>query len=145
VSNGTNELDPDAPSDVKRPACIRCGRELVSLRSQRCGYGHECLTAILTASNQVDMRDWTAEQVQSALTLLRDGGIVLWRQSTRNLVYRSIATDGVTHYMTTIQACNCTAGRWERACYHRLAVTILQLSRETSRSRRRDYRKSEVT
>ena len=144
MSNGTNELDPEAPSDVARPACIRCGRELRSLRSQRNGYGHECWSAILAASRMPEIRnaDWTFAQLDSAVELIRDGGIMLWRQSTRNLVYRSVASDGVTAYLTTIQACNCTAGRWERSCYHRLAVAILQLSRETSRSRRRNYQKT---
>lgn len=141
MANGTYDLDPDAPSDVKQPCCIRCGRELVSLRSQRYGYGHECWSAILAASRMPEIRDapWTFAQLDSALDLMREGGLVLWRQGTRNLVYRSVASDGVTRYLCTTQACNCPAGRWERACYHRLAATILQLSRETSRSRRRDY------
>jgi hypothetical protein len=143
-----NELDPEAPSDVKQPVCIRCGRELISLRSKRYGYGHECLTAILAATRALHVHesdDWSWAQLDAAVELLRDRGMVLWRQSTRNEVYRSIASDGVTTYLTTIQACNCPAGRWERMCYHRLAVKILQLSRELSRSQRRDYRKSEAT
>jgi hypothetical protein len=135
----TDELDPDVPSDVKQPCCIRCARELHSLRSQRTSYGQECWSAILAASRLPDIRDsdWTFSQLDSAIDLMREGGIVLWRQSTRNLVYHSVAHDGGARYLTTIQACNCPAGRWERSCYHRLAVTILHLSRQTSRSRRR--------
>jgi len=136
-----DDLDPTVPSNVRQPVCIRCARELVSLRSQRAGYGHECWTAILAASRLPEIREarWSFEQLDSAIELMREGGIVLWRQTTRNVVYRSSAHDGETHYLTTKQACNCPAGRWERACYHRLAVVILNLSMTTSRSRRRDY------
>lgn len=139
----TDDLDPQLPTNVKQPCCIRCGRELLSPRSQRVHYGQECWTAILAASRlpEVHERDWTFGQLDNALDLMREGGIVLWRQTTRNLVYRSIAHDGVTRYLTTSQVCNCPAGRWERACYHRLAVVILQLSTTTSRSRSRDYGK----
>lgn len=140
MTNGTHDLlDPDAPTNVRQPVCIRCARELHSLKSERRGYGHECWTAILAASRLPAIRssDWTSKQLDDALDLMREGGILLWRQTTRNQVYRSVAHDGVTHYLTTAQACNCPAGRWERACYHRLAVTILGLSVKTSRSQRR--------
>lgn len=134
----TDDLDPDVPSNVKQPVCIRCARELHSWDSQRRHYGQECWTAILAASRLPEVRDsdWTFKQLDDAVDLMREGGIVLWRQ-TRNQVYRSIAHDGVTYYLTTVQACNCPAGRWERTCYHRLAVAILQLSAKTARSQRR--------
>jgi len=133
-----DDLDPDVSANVAQPCCIRCGRELVSLRSQRLNYGHECWSAILAASRLPEIREsaWTFTQLDNAIDLMREGGIMLWRKSSRNLIYRSVATDGVTFYLTTVQACNCPAGRWERSCYHRLAVTILQLSIETARVRR---------
>lgn len=135
----TDDLDSDVPSNVKQPCCIRCARELRSLKSERRGYGHECWTAILAASRLPEVRDseWTFKQLDDAIDLMREGGIILWRQTTRNLVYRSVAHDGITRYLTTVQVCSCPAGRWERACYHRLAVTILRLSVKTARSQRR--------
>lgn len=135
----TDDLDPNVPSNVKQPVCIRCARELQSLQSASRRYGHECWTAILAASRLPEIRDsdWTFKQLDDAVDLMREGGILLWRQTSRNQVYRSVAHDGVTHYLTTVQACNCPAGRWERACYHRLAVTILRLSVKTARSQRR--------
>lgn len=135
----TDDLNPDVPSNVKQPCCIRCARELRSLKSERRSYGSECWTAILAASRLPEVRDseWTFKQLDDAIDLMREGGIILWRQTSRNLVYRSVAHDGTMRYLTTVQACNCPAGRWERACYHRLAVTILRLSVKTARSQRR--------
>src|SRR5690349_23165180 len=97
----TDDLDPDVPTNVKQPVCIRCTRELRSLKSAPRHYGQECWTAILAASRLPEVRDsdWTFKQLDDAVDLMREGGILLWRQTSRNLVYRSVAHDGVTHYL----------------------------------------------
>lgn len=107
----------------REPHCLRCGRELHSVRSIRAGYGQECWTAVLSAAQTADLSDWSDTQVDDALELLRDGGISLHRQG-RNPVYRVVGNDGRYHF-TAPQLCTCEAGRWGRMCYHRAAVKIL--------------------
>lgn len=126
-----DENEVEAP-----PLCLRCGRELRSTRAQRASYGPECWTAILAAYNQVDLSTWSPSQAQAALELIRDGGIVLIRDSD-SYAYRSTSTDGNGFYLTVSAACSCPAGQHERLCYHRAAVAILRASRETTRSRYR--------
>lgn len=123
-----NETEVAAP-----PLCLRCGRELRSDRARRTGYGPECWTAILTAAKKADLSDWSPGQVDAALELIRDGGIVLVRDP-HSYAFRSAASDGAAFYLTVTAACSCPAGQREIRCYHRAAVKILLTSRETSRS-----------
>jgi hypothetical protein len=132
-----DELDSDLKSNVTQPCCVRCGRELRSPRAQRVGYGPECWTAILTAHEDVyNDGDWSARQLGDALELIRDRGIILWHRG-RNTVYRSVGSDGVDHYLTSVNVCNCPAGLQGNLCYHRAAVTTLLKSTEKARSKRR--------
>lgn len=130
-----NDTDAAAP-----PLCVRCGRPLRSERAQRIGYGPECWSAILAASERVDLSAWTVGQVTNALELIRDGGMVLIRDRD-SFAYRSTASDGTTFYLTVTSACSCPAGQRENLCYHRAAVKILLASRDTARSQHRDYGK----
>lgn len=123
-----NETEVVAP-----PLCLRCGRELRSERARRAGYGPECWTAIMAASREADLSAWSPGQVDAALELIRDGGILLIRDP-RSVAFRSAASDGVAFYLTVTAACSCPAGQREILCYHRAAVEILLASRETSRS-----------
>ena len=123
-----NQVETDAP-----PLCLRCGRALRSERARRAGYGPECWTAILAAHNQADLSTWSPGQVDAALELIRDGGIVLIRDP-HSFAFRSVASDGAAFYLTVTAACSCPAGQREIACYHRAAVAILLASRLTSRS-----------
>lgn len=125
---------------VTPPLCLRCGRTLQSERAQRLGYGPECWTAILAASELVDLSAWSPSQVYMAMDLIRDGGIVLIRDPD-SYAYRSASSDGTMFYLTVSAACSCPAGQHERLCYHRAAVTILRASRETTRSRYRSRSK----
>ncbi len=144
MTNGTHDLDLDSVPEVTvPPLCLRCGRPLQSERAQRLSYGPECWAAILAASEQVDLTAWKSDQVQKALELIRDGGIVLIRDRG-SYAYRSSSSDGDTFYLTVTAACSCPAGQRENLCYHRAAVTILLHSVETTRSRSRDYGKKEV-
>jgi hypothetical protein len=126
------------------PLCLRCGRALHSERARRAGYGPECWAAILAARNQVDQGAWSPGQVDAALELIRDGGIVLIRDP-HSYAFRSVASDGAAFYLTVTAACSCPAGQREILCYHRAAVAILLASRSTSRSCHRDYTKTKGT
>lgn len=139
-----DELDPNLPTNVAQPCCVRCGRALRSARARRVGYGPECWTAILAAHEDVyNAGDWSARQTGDALELIRDKGIILWHRG-RNVVYRSVATNGVDYYLTSINVCNCPAGLQGNLCYHRAAVATLLKSTEEARSKRRHLRKNGI-
>lgn len=124
--------------DVDLPLCVRCGRPLRSERAQRTGYGPECWTAILAAARWLDLSAWSPGQVDAALELIRDGGMVLIRDRD-SFAYRTAASDGAAFYLTVTAACSCPAGQRELLCYHRAAAQILLASRGTARSQHRDY------
>lgn len=61
-------------------------------------------------------------QVDKALDLLRDGGIVPVR---RLRAFRCVSSTGTARYLVAPEACTCPAGLTGRLCYHRIAVLLL--------------------
>ncbi|MEV6833499.1 DUF6011 domain-containing protein [Streptomyces sp. NPDC051133] len=99
--------------------CLRCGRPLTSAKSQAAGYGPTCARHIRRA--QVELTDYKAHQVASAIDLIEDGAIVL----IRDQVFAAVSTDGTETHLVHPAACNCKAGLRGTRCYHQLAARML--------------------
>jgi hypothetical protein len=106
--------------------CLRCGRHITSARSKRLGYGEECwrkmraLVAAIREAVDTTPHEFTERQIESAVELIEDRGIV----HINNYVFEAVSTDGTTTYLTAPDECMCPAGEAERACYHMLASII---------------------
>jgi hypothetical protein len=104
---------------MENERCRRCGRKLRSARSKSIGYGRVCFWRIKNALP----RGHTLAQVEKALDLINDGGVVsLAIGHRKNQVFRVVSSNGEDTYLTAAVLCTCPAGRAERLCYHRVAV-----------------------
>lgn len=103
--------------------CLRCGRILRAATSVAAGYGRGCKARIRAAAIAAAVRDFTAQQVTKALELIADNGLVPTRHAG---VFRAVASDGTTTYLTHSDTCNCPAGlRSRNRCYHSAAVRMV--------------------
>lgn len=103
--------------------CRRCGRKLWSAKSQEIGYGRFCLRKVQKAVDQLGAKE---VQVNRALDLIESDGIVeVVSKRFKNRLFRVVASSGNELYTTTVDVCTCPAGRAERLCYHRVAVTMV--------------------
>lgn len=103
--------------------CLRCGRKIMAG-----SYGPTCLRKIRAAAQTADLSAWTPAQVEAAIELIADGGVV---PSTREGVFHTVSTDGTEIHRTHPHGCNCTNGlqtRPPRPCLHRCAVVIVLAS-----------------
>lgn len=101
--------------------CRRCGRRLWSQKSRDIGYGRFCYRKVRAA---VDALRPSPTQIDRALELIEDGGIVDVGGRFNNLVFRIVGTDGEIRYRCTPNLCTCPAGQADRLCYHRVAVAV---------------------
>lgn len=67
-------------------------------------------------------RAFTDQQVESALELITDGGIV----HVGDDVFEVVSTDGTQRYLCTIFECTCPAGERDVNCYHQVASLVFQ-------------------
>lgn len=102
--------------------CLRCGRRLCSPASIAAGYGGGCRAKIRKAARTADLSAWTPRQVEDAVELIGDGGVV---PTSRPRVFRTVSTDGLEVHLTHLRACNCAAGLRSVRCYHRAAVALV--------------------
>ncbi len=100
--------------------CVLCGRPLggsvIDLP-----IGRVCKRKLLS----VDLTDAKPFQVDKALDLIVDRGIVRIRTRFTLPTFKVASSDGSTTYLTAPSACTCPAGLATRLCYHRLAVRML--------------------
>lgn len=102
--------------------CLRCHRTLRSAASIARGYGRTCQARITAAAKLAAHKP---AQVEKAVELLADGGLVLVRRR-RTPVFQVVASNGVDRYLTAPQACTCKAGlRGTSTCYHRIAAQLI--------------------
>ena len=103
--------------------CLRCGRKLTAPRSIADSYGKTCKTRIRKAAIETALAGFTPAQREKAAELIADGGLV---PTSRPGVYRTAGSKGDVTYLTHSAVCTCPAGLHERACYHLLAVRVVE-------------------
>ncbi len=104
--------------------CGRCGRRLSSTVSIERGYGRHCfgkvkaLTAIV--GNSTEARYTT--QINKAIEVIEDAGVLRYYGA-----YLVVASNGLCAYAVDAEAltCTCTAGIFQKPCYHRAAVYLV--------------------
>jgi len=106
--------------------CQRCGRRLRAAQSVAASLGPGCRARIRAAALSDALRAWTGQQIDKALELITDKGIV---RAGMAGVFRTVSSDGQSCYLSAATGCNCRAGLNGRRCYHTAAVVIL-LARE---------------
>lgn len=119
--------------------CKGCGRKLKAKASVAQGRGPRCQAKhvarlaqlINDAIGALPEVGFTADQRDKAADLLADGGIVPAAESAPGL-YLAVSTNGENNYATRADACNCKAGRYGRACYHRAAALVLDVVRSAA-------------
>jgi hypothetical protein len=65
---------------------------------------------------------FSAEQIDKALQLIADGGIV---ETGFAREWVTVSSDGSTHYLTAPDTCQCRAALCGRRCYHQAAAAML--------------------
>lgn len=106
-----------------RPRCLKCRHVLRSAKSIARGYGPTCAKYIKENAT-VAATDFKAVQVEKAVQLIADGGIV---RSIRPRLFFAVSSKGDENYVvnTIDNSCTCKAGLNSRRCYHLAAVQIL--------------------
>lgn len=106
-----------------RPRCLKCRRVLRSAKSVALGYGPTC-TKRVKENARFAAEDFQPVQVEKALELLADGGIV---RSIRPRLFFAVSSTGDNNYVvnTIDNSCTCKAGQRDIRCYHLAAVQIL--------------------
>lgn len=100
--------------------CLRCHRPLRSAKSIADGRGRHCKAKAAAAAKASTAKP---AQIDKAMELIDDGGLVLVRGTKNRRVFRSVSTDGTRSYLTAATGqCNCPAGLRNKPCYHRLAA-----------------------
>ena len=108
--------------------CGRCARALRSSRSRKLGFGEECWRKMRATARVIrdeyrrGLSSFTGRQVDAALELITDGGIV----HIGDYTFTSVSTDGSEQYVCTGFECTCPAGERDVNCYHQLAAIVLQ-------------------
>ncbi len=126
-SGMSNDAITAAPAEQAR--CLGCGRKISSPESLAAGRGSGCRAKLRKAVKSADLSAWTPAQVEKALELIGDGGIV--RAGQRPDVFRAVSEDGGDIHVTTPKGCNCDASRGllaKRPCYHRCAALIVLIA-----------------
>jgi hypothetical protein len=114
--------------DTKTTKCLRCHRVLRCESSKRAGYGRWCRAKIRAAIMAEVIKGFTEAQVEAARELIEDGALVPLRRG----VFRVVSTDGLRHYLTHSQGCNCPFGirrTTAKACKHMLGARIVTASK----------------
>lgn len=104
--------------------CLRCGRQLRSVKAIADQYGRYCLAKKREEDLRKAAEGYTPQQLAKAFELIADGGVTPLIK--RPHVYTAVSSDGKVAYLVTTGSCNCPAGLHERRCYHRLAVALLE-------------------
>lgn len=68
------------------------------------------------------LTSFTGRQIDAALEVIADGGIV----HVGGYTFEVVSTDGSEHYLCTGFECTCAAGERDVSCYHQLAALVLQ-------------------
>ncbi len=102
--------------------CARCGRPLRCATSRARGYGWGCWARIRRARRLAALVSYTRQQIDAALELIEDCGIVRLYAAG---AYRAVNSDGTATYLVHAAGCTCPAGLSGRACYHRAAALMV--------------------
>lgn len=104
--------------------CQHCRRILRSAASIARRAGRWCAAKARKAERLARIaRDFKAAQVEKALEMIADGGLVA---TNREGVFRTVSSRGDDVYLTHSATCTCEAGRRGRfTCYHVLAVRLV--------------------
>jgi hypothetical protein len=106
--------------------CLRpgCGRKLTSVKSVACGYGPVCRRRIREAEQAAELGNFHDWQLAKAREAIEQKAVI---PSTREGLYASVSSDGVTVYLTDARdgSCTCKAAANGRRCYHIAAALIL--------------------
>jgi len=104
--------------------CLRCGRTLRAASSVARGYGRGCRAIIRAAAIAAAVKGFAQRQVDAALELISDGGLVA---TSRPGVFRAVSSKGDGSYLTHPATCSCAAAKRGKAtpCYHSLAAKIV--------------------
>lgn len=101
--------------------CTKCGRRLRVPSPD--GYGPKCRRKIRRATRAPELAQYKPHLVEAAVELLEQGGLVVLRKSSKNLVFLAVSSDGSTTYRTARAACTCPAGlKAIHVCKHRIAA-----------------------
>jgi hypothetical protein len=65
------------------------------------------------------LAEFTARQIDQARELIEDGGVI---PTAMAAVVRTVSSDGLRVYLTTLNACTCPAAK---ACFHRAALLMV--------------------
>lgn len=106
-----------------RPRCTKCRHVLRTAKSIALGYGPTCMRRI-KSNAAVAAEDFKPVQVEKALELITDGGLV---PSIRPRLFFAVSSRGDENYLinTIDNSCNCKAGRNGHRCYHLAAAQIV--------------------
>jgi hypothetical protein len=99
--------------------CGRCGRELRSAKSKARGMGATCARRARAEATFTEAQVEKAHEVISDRAIARVGTTAGGRP-----LFRVVAADGASAYLSTRLACTCKAGQHRRPCYHRLASVL---------------------
>jgi hypothetical protein len=99
--------------------CRRCKRPLRNTRRRKNQIGRDCARL---EKLQVIIDTFTPEQIEKAKEILDLGAF----QKADN-VYNILSSDGSQIYLTSSKQCTCTAGQYDKMCYHRVAVMMLDI------------------
>jgi hypothetical protein len=108
--------------------CTKCGRRLRNYSPD--GLGPKCRRKVRKAGrSEVIARRYKAHLVEKAVELLEQGGLIPLRESSKNVVFLAVSSDGSTAYRTAVAACTCPAGlRSKYDCKHRIAAHVMALA-----------------
>jgi hypothetical protein len=114
-------------TDAHTAKCLACGRirhfRSADAAAKAAPHGRICGAKIRKAAVDAALEGFTEAQRDSARQLIADGGLV---PTKRPGVYRTASSRGDVTYLTHSAVCSCPAGLHERACYHQLAVRVVE-------------------
>jgi hypothetical protein len=100
--------------------CTRCGRPITD---GKC-YGSGCAARLAHAIATVDTTGYTPQQVEKAVELIEQGGIVRVGH-----LFLAVSSNGSVRYeVAATGECSCTAAAYGRRCYHVLGARFLAAS-----------------
>lgn len=102
---------------ITTTSCTRCGRPITG---DKC-YGSGCAARLAHAIATVDTTGYTPAQVEKAVELVQQGGIVRVGH-----LFLAVSSSGTMRYEVAAEgACSCMAASHGRHCYHILSARIM--------------------